>query len=53
MIKLRNPWGYGEWKGTFSDYDTNTLTPELKSTLGYDAILDGVFFMLWSDFFKN
>jgi calpain-15 len=32
LLKLRNPWGEGEWTGAWSDKWTG-WTPELKSEL--------------------
>ena len=29
LIKMRNPWGYGEWKGDWSD-DSSKWTSALK-----------------------
>ena len=29
IVKLRNPWGSGEWKGDWSD-SSSKWTPELK-----------------------
>ena len=34
LIKLRNPWGHGEWKGAWSDTD-EIWTDELKMMLGH------------------
>ena len=53
MLKIRNPWGNVEWKGTASDGDTNfwkRVSAEDKLNLGYTNKNDGTFFMLWQDF---
>ena len=55
MLKIRNPWGNVEWKGTASDCDSNfwgQVSPEDKLNLGYTNKDDGTFFMLWQDFDK-
>jgi hypothetical protein len=55
MIKVRNPWGGVEWKGTASDGDTqfwSKIETEDQFNLGYTNKDDGVFFMLWEDFDK-
>ena len=31
LVKLRNPWGHGEWKGDWSDCSP-LWTPELRKT---------------------
>lgn len=52
VVKLRNPWGKGEWKGDWADSDPR-WTPELKELLGFTGNLeDGIFFMNWEDFQK-
>ena len=51
LVKLRNPWGKGEWKGDWGD-DSWLWTPYLREELGYANEDDGVFFMTWNDFLK-
>ena len=34
LVKLRNPWGKGEWKGDWSD-DSYKWTTKLKRELNY------------------
>jgi len=34
LVKLRNPWGKGEWKGKWSD-ESNLWTESLKSKFGF------------------
>ncbi len=34
LVKLRNPWGKGEWKGKWSD-SSDLWTESLKSELGF------------------
>ena len=52
LVKLRNPWGKGEWKGTWSDKDSK-WTSALKRdfNLNPDAD-DGIFYMDYVDFCK-
>lgn len=54
LLKLRNPWGSGEWKGAWSDE-----SGEWKTTLGKDVQRqlsytiegnDGTFMISWEDF---
>ncbi len=55
LIKLRNPWGTGEWKGEWSDNDSN-WTPALKKQLNVQAADDGAFWMPFAEFltcFRN
>ena len=49
LLKLRNPWGRGEWKGAWSD-SSPLWTPRLKSRLGWSDADDGVFWMCLRDF---
>jgi len=44
LIKLRNPWGRGEWQGKWGDKDPN-WTDELAALTGKEDIDDGLFFM--------
>jgi hypothetical protein len=51
LLKLRNPWGQGEWKGDWSD--TSILWanyPTIKAGCSATAINDGTFWMEWNDF---
>jgi hypothetical protein len=54
LIKLRNPWGEGEFTGDFSD-TSKLWTPELKEYFGYDYAKEkkGLFFMKFEDFQKE
>ena len=52
LVKLRNPWGQGEWKQEWSD-DDERWTPELKEALGFTGnVEDGIFFMPWERFLE-
>lgn len=44
LLKLRNPWGRGEWAGAWSDSD-EVWTPQLREELGCVEADDGVFFI--------
>jgi hypothetical protein len=44
LIKLRNPWGKGEWTGKWSK-SHSYWTPELKRKLNHSSIKKGVFFI--------
>lgn len=50
VVKLRNPWGQGEWQGEWSDQDEK-WTEDLKEALGFTGNCeDGIFFMPWEEF---
>ena len=52
IVKLRNPWGQGEWKGEWSDEDER-WSEELKEAVGFTGeVEDGIFFMPWEEFLK-
>ncbi len=51
LVKLRNPWGKGEWKGDWSD-QSYLWSYQLRKMLKYDHEEDGVFFMNFNDFLK-
>ena len=51
IVKLRNPWGKGEWKGSWSDTDSR-WTSQLRSELEMSKKEDGIFFMEYKDFSK-
>ncbi|CAD7956626.1 unnamed protein product [Amoebophrya sp. A120] len=57
LVKLRNPWGFGEWTGLWSDkslawyYFTDVCRKVFKTKDGKPVIADdGTFFMQWADF---
>ena len=50
LVKLRNPWGFEEWKGAWSDNDDKNWTPELKKKLKYQSKEDGIFYMDFEDY---
>lgn len=54
LIKLRNPWGEGEWNGDWSDssplWERNK---SVKDELGYENKDDGEFWMSFKDFLTN
>ena len=50
LVKVRNPWGSGEWNGDWSDH-SNLWTDELKKQVGFDGARDdGIFWMDYNDF---
>lgn len=51
IIKLRNPWGSGKWKGAWSDND-RIWTDKLRESMNYFSKNDGCFYMSYDDFNK-
>ena len=49
IVKLRNPWGNGEWTGDWSD-NSPLWNPELKEALEFVNADDGIFHMNYNDF---
>ena len=49
LVKLRNPWGTGEWHGAFSDKSCY-WSAEARETCKLEAAEDGVFWMTLTDF---
>ena len=52
LIKLRNPWGEGEWKGNWSD-ESSSWTDEYKKYFNYEKKDDGIFWIDISDYMNN
>jgi len=54
LIRLRNPWGKGEWRGSFSDDDDNWDNYKgLREALGHELKDDGIFWMEFKDWCMN
>ena len=56
MVQLRNPWGSGQFNGSWSDKDKNwnLVDASEKKRIGYVGDNDdGIFFMSWEDFWKK
>jgi len=56
LFHVRNPWGKTEWKGKWSDGDTESWTPEAKRALHYEDADDGNFWIAfedWKRYFEN
>jgi hypothetical protein len=53
LIRLRNPWGYKEWTGKWSDH-SELWTEEAKKELNVNLNIedDGEFYMSFEDFFN-
>eukprot|EP00727_Mastigamoeba_balamuthi_P006242 m51a1_g2237 putative wd repeat and fyve domain-containing protein 3 (4017) ;mRNA; f:264190-277056 len=54
LVKLKNPWGTGQWKGQFSKEDRDSWAPDLQSELNFDRHAqqmfdNGEFWMRWED----
>ena len=49
LIKLRNPWGKGEWKGAWSD-DDKCWNDSLRKQLNIKNENDGLFYMPYESF---
>ena len=52
LLRLRNPWGKGEWNGAWSD-GSSEWTPEMRSMLAFTDANDGTFWINLEDFKKN
>eukprot|EP01006_Ploeotia_vitrea_P029308 TRINITY_DN61874_c0_g1_i1.p1 TRINITY_DN61874_c0_g1~~TRINITY_DN61874_c0_g1_i1.p1 ORF type:complete len:749 (-),score=70.73 TRINITY_DN61874_c0_g1_i1:1083-3062(-) len=52
LIRVRNPWGQTEWKGTWSD-GSSEWSPEILDALNYQFGDDGTFWMSLEDFHKT
>ena len=58
LVQIRNPWGFGEWKGDWADYSKDQLpdcwekNPKLKARLKVKNQNDGFFYMSFEDFEK-
>jgi Ca2+-binding EF-hand superfamily protein len=52
LVRVRNPWGRGEWTGAWGD-NSKQWTPALMKHFEYDFADDGTFFMSYEDFVKN
>ncbi|XP_065115687.1 calpain-2 catalytic subunit-like [Paramisgurnus dabryanus] len=54
LLRLRNPWGFKEWTGAWSDNSNEwkNVRPDEKAKLNYSAE-DGEFWMEYSDFVRH
>ncbi|GFN79965.1 calpain-5 [Plakobranchus ocellatus] len=54
MIRLRNPWGQGEWKGAFSDGspEWEKISKSDRDKIGLTFEEDGEFWMTFEDYCK-
>ncbi len=49
LLHIRNPWGFKEWTGDWSDKSTK-WTPELRQKFNHLDREDGVFFISFEDY---
>lgn len=49
IVKLRNPWGKGEWNHDWNDSDSR-WNQQLSAEVGHTYEEDGTFFMPWEKF---
>ncbi|XP_072451473.1 calpain-5-like isoform X2 [Chiloscyllium punctatum] len=54
MIRLRNPWGKGEWLGPWSDNskEWQKISKKERKKIGTDLKNDGEFWMAFEDWYK-
>ncbi|CAK9091177.1 unnamed protein product [Durusdinium trenchii] len=53
MVQIRNPWGTGEWKGSWCDGSPLWMKyPHVQSALDFSSRDDGTYWMQWEDFCK-
>ena len=52
LVKLRNPWGEGEWKGAWSD-GSEQWTPEWMTLLNHRFGDDGMFWISYQDLLRR
>jgi len=53
LIQIRNPWGFGEWNGEWSD-QSEKWTKRIKNIVGFKEVKeeDGLFWMDFNDFIR-
>ena len=51
VVRLRNPWGNGEWNGDWSD-SSSTWNSATKLKVSHIKKDDGDFYMSYNDFIK-
>lgn len=51
LLKIRNPWGFKEWKGDWGD-DSELWGVQERKQVGFEKKEDGIFFMSMEDYFK-
>ncbi len=49
LMKVRNPWGFKEWTGDWSD-KWPKWSSTMKQKVGYEDKDDGVFFISFNDY---
>lgn len=52
LLKIRNPWGDGEWEGDWAD-GSKLWTPSMMEKLQHTFGDDGVFWISYADFLKH
>ena len=51
VLKLRNPWAYGEWTAAYSDTDPYwAANPVDAEAVGFKSQAEGIFFMTAADY---
>lgn len=54
MLKIRNPWGRGEWTGDWGDKsDLWRKHASVKRACSYEDVDDGAFWMSWADYAEH
>jgi len=54
LVCLRNPWGYGEWTGRWSNFNTDgEWTKEMVKATGFGQGVDGSFWMGIEDLVRH
>mmetsp|Transcript_22048 Transcript_22048/g.50271 ORF Transcript_22048/g.50271 Transcript_22048/m.50271 type:complete len:254 (+) Transcript_22048:1-762(+) len=54
LVKIRNPWGAGEWKGDWGDKsELWKKHPRVKEVCKFADADDGAFWMCWDDYVEN
>lgn len=54
LVKIRNPWGSGEWTGDWSDKsELWNQHPAVRKAAELEDVNDGAFWMSWEDFVEH